>query len=647
MQNGDPTVSYIEDLDPDSTPHKGRADRRELLLGSLLLALVVGWAGWQWWQQDGKERSYRLGELAEQEYRWAEARSDYSAASGYRDAESRAARVSELINQLQDNFVSARWYAQGGDWAATLRAVQALYAIDPHYGDATSLEVEASRHVYNDALQGAIAVRPQAQPPGLYYRAENGWVWLEGSDQWSSVRSLLSSGMLVYDVPVTGERLPIQPPVAPAPAPSLDARQGADWLNSRRITAASFDGDTLRFTHLTFNSAIYDFYVAGGRGVWAVRREVAGAGEQTPPGRPALRDNLSFPAGRAVDYQSLGNTVIAPVSVPGREWVVLNADLERDRLLLADVKEQRDESAIIDLYLSDATGGNRRFIYSHDGALGSTQFSPDGRYVLVSTFSSLGGWQTEKQSLVLLDLEPGAQPVTLSAKVVAAGALGSSPLPQMRATFLTRGAVPDMVLVAEWGAEHGRLSLFDPASPAAPVTRAEIAGSLAGKAWVNEEDDGTGLVVAWQPWLSAFSPRSATLVVARLAPGKSAATEMFTLDKESEPVSVVMRGDSLICVAYQAGESRNAPELTIYNLPLSGPGNERAPVIKVYSTTVLDAANPYLAGFAWQLGPRLLGYTGNGQLHARTYDGVIDVPLESGVTSFFNFDWASPTHLLR
>jgi uncharacterized protein HemX len=55
MQNDDPPVSEVEDLDPDPAPRKGRLDVRELLLGCLLVVMTLGWAGWQWWQQDSKE----------------------------------------------------------------------------------------------------------------------------------------------------------------------------------------------------------------------------------------------------------------------------------------------------------------------------------------------------------------------------------------------------------------------------------------------------------------------------------------------------------------------------------------------------------------------------------------------------------------
>ncbi|MEP6775166.1 MAG: hypothetical protein ABJA50_06170 [Chloroflexota bacterium] len=647
MRNDDPLISEVEDLDPDPTPGKGRLDVRELLLGCLLLMMTLGWAGLQWWQQGSKESRYRMGQEAEKESRWSEARSDYAAASDYRDATTRAASVTKVINELQDNFVSARWHAQEGDWAAALRAVQAVHAIDPHYGDVGSLGVEANLHVYQEALQGAVAMRPQAQPPGLYYRTGETWVWLEGSDQWSSVRSLLSSGVIVYDVPAENRVGHSTPTPTPLVSTSSDPRQDTEWLKGRRLLAASPDGDKPRFTILAFDPAMYDFYIAGEGVVWGVRSSAAAAGEQPPGGQPAVRDHQSFPVGREWDYQRLSGTISSTVRLPGTEWVVLNADSGHDRLLLADIRAQRSGSAAVDLYISDVGGDNRRLLYSHEGALGSTLFSPAGRYVLVSTYSPLGGSRTEKLSLVLLDLQNSAPPLTVGAKVIAASGPGSSPFPRMRATFLLEGTWAGMLLVAEWGTEHGTLSLFDPAKPESPMLRVEIPGGIAGKAWAVEQEDGAELVVAWQSWLSGFSTKDAPLVVTILAPGKPVVTKTFTLNKDSEALSVVLRGDYLICTAYRAAEGSAAAQVTVYSFPLPGPSNGEEKGIELYNSRAWHSSNFFLSGFDWQLGPKLLSYSENGQLHARTYDGVIDVTLESAVTDFFDFDWLSPLRLLH
>lgn len=639
MHPDEVTISDIEGLEPDHAPDKGPLDRRELFLGCALLLIVLCWAGWQWWQQDSKARNYRLGQEAEKEYRWTEARSDYTAASGYRDAAARATSVSRVINELQDNFVSARWYAQGGDWAAALRAVQAVHRLDPDYGDVTSLDAEARRQVYGEALGGAVAMRPQAKPPGLYLRTETGWTWLEGSDQESSVRSLLSSGALVYDVPLE--------------KPQISGAQEAGQLEPRRLMATWPGGDALSFAPLSFVPALYDFYMAGDQGIWAVRTGTDTPSGQSPWGHEVLRDTLTFEAGREIDYQALGDSVTSTVRLQGPEWTVLNADLRHGRLLLAHLKTLRENSAVIDVYMSDAIGDNRRLLYSHEGALGSTQFSPDGRYVLLSTYSPLGGATTEKLSLVLLDVRDGdtqASPPPaqiVSEKVVATGAPGSSPYPAVRATFLRKAPWEGMLLVAAWGAERATVSVLDPTKLRNQLVSADILGAAAGKTWVSELDDGAGIAVSWQPWLSRFGADDSRLVVARFSPGTAVVTQTLAVDKGSDVVSSVVRGDYLVCTAFRAGGTNEPEEVTIYSLPLFDPGNRQPQMTKLHSTTISTRAGPLLSGFSWRFGSKLLTYVDRGQLHAVTYDGAIDVPLETGVSAFFDFEWVSPTLLIR
>ena len=72
-------------------------------------------------------------------------------------------------------------------------------------------------------------------------------------------------------------------------------------------------------------------------------------------------------------------------------------------------------------------------------------------------------------SLVLLDLQNSAPALTVDEKITAASAPGSSPYPQMRATFLLKGTWAGMILVAEWGTEHGTLNLCDLTKPESPL----------------------------------------------------------------------------------------------------------------------------------------------------------------------------------
>ena len=102
--------------------------------------------------------------------------------------------------------------------------------------------------------------------------------------------------------------------------------------------AASPDGDKPRFTNFALRPHMTDFYIAGEGVVWQFRSSAASAGAQPPEGQPAVRDRQSFPIGRELDYQRISSTISSTVRLPGADYVVLNADLGHDRLLLADIK---------------------------------------------------------------------------------------------------------------------------------------------------------------------------------------------------------------------------------------------------------------------------------------------------------------------
>ena len=53
-------------------------------------------------------------------------------------------------------------------WAASLKDARSVNDIQPHYLDTEQIKKEAEAQVYKDAVQGAMASRPKAEPPGLY-----------------------------------------------------------------------------------------------------------------------------------------------------------------------------------------------------------------------------------------------------------------------------------------------------------------------------------------------------------------------------------------------------------------------------------------------------------------------------------------------
>src|SRR5919199_578754 len=173
----EPEFSSIEDLDPEPQPRGGRTNAREFLLGLLLVLAVLGWGGWSWAQQESKQSNYRQAQQAAASRDWDEARAHYAAAAGYKDANAHVVEIDKLIARRNMWYTAATQDAGKGDWAASLKAFQTVNDIQPGYADTEQLRKESEARVYQAAVQSAIALRAQAEPPGLYFRDADGWRW--------------------------------------------------------------------------------------------------------------------------------------------------------------------------------------------------------------------------------------------------------------------------------------------------------------------------------------------------------------------------------------------------------------------------------------------------------------------------------------
>src|SRR4051812_49335656 len=95
----DNSTSWIEDLDPEPAPRNGLRERRELILGLILLLAVLAWAGWQWIAQARDENEYILGEQALRANNLEEAASHFGAIPDYKDAGNRARELATKIGE--------------------------------------------------------------------------------------------------------------------------------------------------------------------------------------------------------------------------------------------------------------------------------------------------------------------------------------------------------------------------------------------------------------------------------------------------------------------------------------------------------------------------------------------------------------------
>ena len=635
MPTDDSPVSIVEDLDPPSAPRKDKVEVRELLLGLLLLVAVVGWAVLQTAQQEGPAAQYRTAQQAEREGKWSEALSHYSAATGYPGAADGVTRVRRAIDGLQEQVVSARWYSQEGQWASALQSVQSARAIDRNFGNLASIEAEAKSHVYSQALLGAVVMREVDGLPALYYRSATEWVHLPGSDGLSKVLASDSGTRFVYDVPVQWC----------TPSPVTDSPSGrlltpAERLKDRRLVAALFDETVPRFYPLNLDTTLYATYKIGQSGVWGLPGYRSVRGDQVGMFWSAL------PVEEPVGYQAFGSTTAATLRLPGPDWVALEtiAGEAGGRLLLADLT-----GGVVHLYVSEPDGSNPRSLYSAGGGLEMIVASPNGRYVVI-TQRTPRTEHVHKESAVLLDLE-GTQPPRMLVEAETTELSGSRTFLWVMAGFLSEGTLGGKVLVTHWTEDGTTLYIFDPGGSQEPQATATIPG--APKAGIQFKEvrsarDGVWPVAIWE-MESDGAPPTGEVVATRLAPDTDVVTRTLTLQADSFIMPAGVRGNYVIWTAYKRavnvdGSKSAVQPVTFYSLPLRDLDELRPQPTVFFSRTLPgpdQSRSVSGADSSVSLGPEMLAYIQGADLRARTYDGAVDVLLESGVVRFEGDNWYS------
>ncbi|HYP41612.1 MAG TPA: hypothetical protein VEX13_14735, partial [Chloroflexia bacterium] len=475
-------ISTVEDLDPEPESKARFVQARELVLGIMLLLGVLAWSGWQWWDQDQKQQSYRLGQEAAREHRWEEARSRYASASGYRDADKQREEAEELIGKRNEAYQLALSAEKEGKWADCYRAVQAVNAIEPGYKESRRIGMEAQRHLYDAGLRDTIVQREGEQGRGLYYRLGDSWRYLAGSDQKSTVPGAGSRGRIVYDV-AASSRLPVEPRQTRRGTPVTPRMEG------RRLVAAFIEGDNIRFEDLHLDPAEFEFFIWGGKGVWGLRPSDEWAG--LPVG---VRGSLFLSYNLA--YQAFGSPTVAVLPQQSPSLLILDLSPRGDRVLLADTNGYTPANPIVHIYAADGDGSNLHLLFTYNGGLRDARFGPDGKFVLVTTYyPAESDYRSEEQAVVLVGEQDG-----LPAKTLARGTASNAFTPALSATFLRKGRSAGLVALIEWKEKSARLSLTDPANPEEPAVYADLGDTshLRNLVWLTEMDQGDGIIVAWQ-----------------------------------------------------------------------------------------------------------------------------------------------------
>jgi hypothetical protein len=654
----DEPISVVEDLDPEPPP-KRNVQMWEVVLGLLVLVGVLGFAGWQWVRQSHLQSEYGAGEDAVASRDWQAAETHFAAAAGYLDADKQAQQAAENVATRDKEYGAALAAEKNGDWAATLNAIQQVTGLQPGYKDSARIEQQASTQIFTDAMSGTIALRPNADPPGLYLYGPTGWIWLSQSDESSRVRSQSPNGWIVYDVP--GSKAGSAPRSL-----AQDGGPGGSPLDGRRLMAMSL-GSTGKPTELALDPAPYSAFQAVDGGVWALSTVSPFGGNGRFPGGQRRFGPAPLSSGTAalpVDggaYESYTSSLTATLKLSpapagqNDQQTILSFDATGDRYLLLvaprqDLGPRHPISGTTGLYLGQS-GGNLQLLYNQqDRSISSAQFSPDGRYILVHTYNIL----VNAETILLIDPQSSAPPQVLEEATgqlsanIPGGQLNNQPgfggRPGfnsinygLSAMFLQDGPYAGKVVIADYEGRQTGLKVIDLALAWNALIQVNVPSSNRIAWTVRPGSDRTSLLSGQEIAPGGFGP-GGTIWTVVLSGDTGASATALVIPAFNYADSSILSGGQLYFSIYQRTQSR-AEARSVFTFGLDGleSGGQLVPT----TSTQLDQVSGN-GGFGFfnlsdfSFGSTLFSYLSNDELHARTYDGSADVTLEQHVTYLYN-----------
>jgi hypothetical protein len=612
----------IEDLDPE--PPRRHAHRREVILGLAILLVVVALAGSNWWDQQRKLTHYQAGGRAAAARDWDRAQAEYAAARDYADAPRRATAAARQVAERDAQYAIATAAAGHDNWLRALQAIRKVAAIAPQHRDTRALQQQAETHAYTDALSGTIALRAPATSSGLYSYAPGGWRFLAGSDGGSRVRGICGDGGVLFDTPRTGRTR--------SPGPSITGSLILPAGAGRDLRRAAPDGTPDPVPPVRYNPATYQYTCTPG-GLWGIL--------QRQDGGIALNDGQGADYPFWLMYQTAGQRGPVPLRLPDQTWPIraLAVPPRGERILVTGLTGISPAMlrpgpppgmARTRFYLADADGGNPRLVDDLAGWPGSTEISPDGRFVLLTMYRPL----TDNRGLgttLLLDLT---------------GQIPTRPLAQMPldldhqravggAAFIREGPRQGQVLTVGDDPRDPQLRIYDPARrDLAPLVQVPSAPDLSEITRLQAGPDGallitvadTSYVTGGRTGLLAYLDPQARLTIIHPATGGDLYLSQAWL-----------RPGRLVYEAQDPGAGSEA-HYVVYSLALAGLGAADPTPVALFSGTVDSQEWNELTTTltSWRIGPGAIAYvTKSGELHARSFDGTVDVVLESGVGGLY------------
>ncbi len=584
----DPETSSIEELDGEPSSNRRSFQRRELLLGLGLLLGIAALVAWYWRLDATQIAAYRAGEQAAAAHQWDEAREQFLAAGAYPNAKARAAEAATQIAERDKQYKLALTALANHDGMAALHAVDAVDTIEPGYGGAAMLRAEATTQLYRSALEGVVARRTAAKPPGLYYRTAADWVWLQGSDLTSAIHNYGNGDYIVYDVPGTGD----------APA--------------RRLMAAHFSDGSLAFTPVALDARSSVFW--GAQGGWSYTYGCSGS-------VPALL--RSYYCADSLVYNTAGSTITTPVTLPDPGWVVVDLAPTGNQLLLAQ-GGAIPTGPRTGLYLAAPDGGGVHLLYEAAGEVERAVFSPDSRYV-VAVLKAISKDQPTSYQLLILDTTGQSVP-----RIVDAGT-ATPDVPFSLDFVLLTGAAAGQVAVVLDGGEQTILEIVSLSSAPRDIQTRWIKSQFQGPLLITRLEDG-GVLVCGQV------RRVSTL----LDGVDSRSGQCVQTDSAAHETTF----DLPLMARYGIGYAWPRQGQLIYPIAPPGTGASGVSVLRIAPTQAGTATPPPTVILELPLGtgqplnlvagPGLLAYARQGQLHVRSYDGSVDLLLEDGIDILFD-----------
>jgi hypothetical protein len=633
-------ISVMEELDPEPQPKSGSFYAREFVLGVLLVLAVLGFAGWQWWQTEYRQSNYALGEQAARRFDWDEASARFSAADGYRDAGTRARAATERVRERDEHYSLGMGHFNAGRWAAALVELRAAAEVQPNYRDLTSMQALAEKKVYRDALLGSVALRPDADPPGLYYRADSDWIWLEGSDAQSLPWGQGTPDHLLYDAPVEGW--------VPTTGANSRGQEGRE-LEGRRLMVASFgEGGppAVDFRELPFRLGDFHTFEWNHEGVWGIRYADVVAPRIGEPG--PVRAKIDFI--QQITYHAFGTRIMRSTNASfyGMNVALMSYNRNGDDLLLANWTRHADGTFTTALYLNSLTNGENRLLYNYDGGFFSATFSDDGRYVFLTTYEPSGGG-LEDRTLLLIDTTVDRPPRALLQQT---GLRTPSPYdvtnaPILDAKLFEGSSTPGTVYFTYWLSGTNYISALDPngLGLVRPLASVRDIGSIR---WTVATNEGPALVlwgVGTTGGRTAIMPGQEALVVVTIPPGGPPVVSRMDFGEMSNVPMIEQRGADLVYLLYSYTREGERDQAELRSVPLSGAGQGRleSKLLHRYTYPSRGKGGYFFDDDSrFSFGPGMLAYLDGGALRAVTYDGQTDLALESGVPALFSLGAAGP-----